>query len=274
MGWYYKDWVGPFYPPGTLQKNFLQLYSLVFDTVEVDSSFYRTPSASMIKQWKDGTPDDFLFTVKFPREISYDGSLQVAADAVNEFEETVRGLGRKLASALILLPPSSKFEHMFDHLKGLLSTLSTDIRYAIEFRHSSWFRQDVYNVLENSNTCFAWSSNRYVETPPVVTGDFIYLRLIGDRTITTFDRVQKDRMSIMKDWVGKMQATSAEKNITGAYVFSNNHFAGFAPETVNTFRRLYGIDEKEWRRLMVEGGRGHGGRWKQMSLGDTHEQPG
>ena len=274
MGWSYRDWVGPFYPAGTSQKDFLQLYSLVFDTVEVDSSFYRTPSSSAIEQWKSRTPDGFIFTLKFPREITYDGRLQARADAVLEFEERVRKLDSKLACVLILLPPYSKFEEMFDRVKVLLNLLSNDIRYAVEFRHSSWFRQEVYDLLWNRGMCFSWSVNQYVETPPVVTCDFTYLRLVGDRSITEFDRVQKDRTGIIKDWAGKMEATAAEKNIADAYVFSNNHFAGFAPETINVFRRLSGADEKEWRRLMLEGGRGRDGRWRQTSLDGIPGQTG
>lgn len=266
MGWSYKDWVGPFYPAGAKPNEFLQLYSKIFDTVEIDSSFYSMPAAKMLERWRKGTPEGFRFTLKVPRKITHEGKLKVDAGIVDEFEEGARKLGEKLSCALILLPPSSRYEQMFDRMQNMLELVSEDLRYAVEFRHGSWFREEVYELLREKKVSFAWSTNQFVETPPEITTDLVYMRFIGHRGITKFDRIQKDRTSELTNWSGKIDSALNGSDIRQALVFSNNHFAGFAPGTINHFRRLSGLDEKEWSRALLES-RGHSnGKWKQTSL--------
>lgn len=266
MGWSYKDWVGPFYPSGAKPKEFLQLYSMIFDTVEVDSSFYNMPPGKMLDSWRKNTPEDFRFTLKVPRKITHEGRLNVNETVVSEFEEGARKLGEKLACVLILLPPSSIYEQMFDRMKNMLELVSGDVRYAVEFRHKSWFRKEVYELLAEKNVCFTWSTNQFVETPPEITTDLVYLRFIGHRGITKFDRIQKDTTSVITDWIGKLDSVLAGNEIRQALVFSNNHFAGFAPGTINHFRKLSGLGEVEWARTLMEGRGGAEGKWKQTSL--------
>lgn len=267
MGWSYNDWIGPFYPRGTQQRDFLSLYSLVFDTVEVDSSFYSMPSYKMIEQWRRRTPENFKFTLKLPRNFTHEGRLLVHPFAVDEFENIALGLGEKLASVLVMLPPSSRFEHMFDQLVRLLDLLSGKIRYAVEFRHRSWFRSEVYEMLSKRNISLAWSSNQYTDTPPELTSDFIYLRFIGDRKLTKFDRVQRDRTVAMGEWLNRVNAAVEEADRV-AYVFSNNHFAGFAPETINTFRLLAGMEERNWRHIISKHLASGEGGWRQTTVDD------
>lgn len=266
MGWSYDDWVGPFYPPGTGQRDFLCLYSLVFDTVEVDSSFYSMPSQPMIEQWKHRTPEDFRFTLKLPKDFTHEGRLLTNQFAMEEFERLALILEPKLACVLVMLPPSSRYEQMFEQLKNLLDTMSNRIRYAVEFRHRSWFRPEVYDLLAERGMSFVWSSNQYVETPPQLTTDFIYLRFIGDRKITKFDRIRRDRTDLMNGWLNRLKIVLEKPNIGHAFVFSNNHFAGFAPETINSFRRLAGLGERDWRRIMSEHNADKQGAPRQTSL--------
>ena len=266
MGWSYDDWVGPFYPPGTGQRDFLRLYSLVFDAVEVDSSFYSMPPQTMIEQWKQRTPENFRFTLKLPKDFTYEGRLLANQFAVKEFERLAMHLEPKLASVLVMLPPSCRYEHMFDQLKNLLDMMSRRIRYAVEFRHMSWFRPEVYELLAERRMCFVWSSNQYVETPPQLTTDFIYLRFIGDRKITKFDRIRRDRTDTMNNWLKRLNTVAEKYKIGQAFVFSNNHFAGFAPATINSFRRLAGLGEREWRAIMSKHDAGRDGGPRQTSL--------
>ncbi|MDH2905630.1 MAG: DUF72 domain-containing protein [Methanomassiliicoccales archaeon] len=266
MGWSYDDWVGPFYPQRSSQRDFLSLYSLVFDTVEVDSSFYRMPSHEMVDQWKSRTPDDFLFTLKLPGIFTHDRRLLVQQSAVEEFENIAKAFGSKLACVLIMLPPWSRFELLFDQLRDMLDLLGTRIRYAVEFRHQSWFRQEVFKFLSDRNICFVWSINKYTESPAELTSDLIYLRFIGDRKITRFDRIQIDRTETIREWQYRLHSSIEENKIRDAYVFSNNHFAGFAPETINTFRRFAGMGEKDWRRIMAERKAGSQGKGRQTGL--------
>lgn len=263
MGWSYDDWVGPFYPQRTPQGDFLRLYSSAFDTVEIDSSFYRMPSARMLEQWRDRTPGEFRFTMKLPRDFTHEGRLLADPIAVEEFEHLAGMLGNKLSCVLILLPPSGRFEHMFDGLSKLVGMLGSGTRYAVEFRNRSWFRSEVYRLLEDHGVALAWSVNQYAESPPVLTTGMIYLRFIGDRSISKFDRVRKDRGEVVGSWAEKVLDAGREYGASAAYVFSNNHFAGFAPGTVNMFRKMAGLQEIRWHESMSGGGEG---RWHQTRL--------
>lgn len=266
MGWSYKDWVGPFYPQGTSQKDYLALYSRAFDTVEVDSAFYRTPAAEVVEKWSRTTPDEFRFSVKFPGKITHDAGLAATEEEISAFESAVMGFGKKLSCILILLPPSSRFEQMFDRLQNIISMLRSGLRYAVEFRHRSWFNEEVYRLLSEKGMSLAWSVNQYADSPPVLTSDFIYLRFIGDRKLTSFGHVQKDRLASLKEWAGNVLRAREESGLRGIYAYSNNHFAGFAPETINTFRGIAGLEQLNWRMAMIDNKRGDGSGHRQKSL--------
>ncbi len=258
-GWSYQDWVGPFYPKDTQPKDFLKLYSSVFNAVEIDSSFYRIPNQFMISRWRKNTPDGFLFTAKFPKKITHDSKLQNVSDTLAYLYRVFGGLGKKLGPLIVQLPPSFKYDKGLPVLQKFISELNGNIRHAIEFRHDSWFRSDIYSLLEKHNISFCWSITQYTETPTEVTANFIYSRMVGDRSITQFTGIQKDRSEQMK----KMEKTieGAIDSVDQAFVFFNNHFAGFGPESVNEFRRLTGLMEMDWTKL-------GGGASRQKGLGE------
>jgi uncharacterized protein YecE (DUF72 family) len=250
-GWSYEDWVGPFYPKETKPKEFLKLYSSVFNAVEIDSSFYRIPNQFMVSQWKKNTPEDFVFCPKFPKKLTHDLKLQNVSSALSFFYKTLAGLGDKLGPLVVQLPPSFKYEKGMPSLTNFVSELKSGFRHAIEFRHDSWFRQDVYKLLESKNLSFCWSITQYVTTPHMVTSDFIYTRMVGERDITKFNEIQKDRSKQMNE------ISSSLKEVVGsvddAFVFFNNHFAGFGPESVNEFRRLLGLMEMDFGKMSSGG---------------------
>jgi len=244
-GWSYKDWQGIFYPKELAAKDYLKYYSGVFDCVEIDSSFYRVPSPFMISQWKANTPPGFLFSPKLPKKITHEKKLENSEAALVYFYSVLSKLGPKLGPIAIQLPPSVKLATHLDILKRFLTQLRPEFRHAIEFRHKSWFAPEVYRLLRDSNVALAWSLNQYVETPPEVTADFVYLRMVGDRELTEFTGIQKDRSEELKRWASTVEENTGK--FESGYVFFNNHFAGFSPESANEFRRLLGLMELEWK---------------------------
>ena len=244
-GWSYKDWVGPFYPRELQSKDYLRFYSKVFDCVEIDSSFYRVPNPFMVNAWKNNTPASFLFSPKLPKKITHDNKLKGSESQLLYFYSVISKLGNKLGPIAIQLPPSIKLSTHLETVKDFLPHLDPNFKHAIEFRHKSWFTPEVYRLLKKSNVAMIWSLNQYVETPPEITSDFVYLRLVGDREITEFSGVQKDRGEEMKRWASTLK-DKADDYGTG-FVFFNNHFAGFSPESANEFRRLLGLMELEWK---------------------------
>jgi uncharacterized protein YecE (DUF72 family) len=243
-GWSYKDWLGPFYPGKLQPKDYLKFYSKVFNCVEIDSSFYRVPNAFMIGQWKNSTPKDFLFCPKLPRKITHENKLKDSESRLIYFYSMLSRLDSKLGPIVVQLPPSIKLATHLETLKGFLPLLNPSFRHAIEFRHKSWFVPEVYRLLEKEKVAMVWSLNQYIETPPEITSDFIYLRLVGDREITDFSGIQKDRSVQMGRWAEVIRdKTDAFES---GFIFFNNHFAGFGPESANEFRRLLGLMRREW----------------------------
>ncbi|MGI0091799.1 MAG: DUF72 domain-containing protein [Nitrososphaerales archaeon] len=253
-GWSYEDWVGPFYPKDSRPKDFLKLYSSVFDTVEIDSSFYRIPNQFMVSQWKKNTPEDFLFCPKFPKKVTHEFKLQNVTSTLTFFYKTLAGLGEKLGPLVIQLPPSFKYDKGMPILSDFISSglKKSGFRHAIEFRHKSWFRDDVYKLLESNNVSLCWSITQYVETPKKLTSDFVYTRMVGEHDdITRFNETQKDRTSQMKEMSSAVK--DAIGSVDDAFIFFNNHFAGFGPESVNEFRRLLGLMEMDYGNIMSRG---------------------
>ena len=257
-GWSYSGWKGPFYPPNLESSEWLGYYSQIFDYVEIDSSFYRIPNQFMVKNWFRKTPDSFRFTAKFPKVITHDKHLVDVDKEVQVFLNNIKPLHKKTLALLIQLPPSMEIMPGLEGLRQLVPLLDKRFRYAIEVRHQSWFQDLAYNFFANNNICMVWSQLAGIRTPPIVTTDFLYIRFIGDRSIDEkdFGKIQKDRISEMNKWAGRIKKVEKEKKggrgggegeeISLAMIAANNHYAGFGPGTANMFRSMVGLPEVSW----------------------------
>jgi uncharacterized protein YecE (DUF72 family) len=243
-GWSYDAWRGHFYPKRLETRRWLEYYSTVFDYVEIDSTFYRTPNRYTTVRWANMTPDNFRFTAKFPQVVTHDTRLGGGLDALLHFFEIMKPLENKLGCLLMQLPPSLKKEEGLKKLERLIPHLWKKYRYALEVRHKSWFDQQVYDLLEKNNICLAWSQLAEIQTPPVITADFIYLRFIGDRSIDAkdFGKIQKDRTKELQYWAGVIKKVKPG----GGFVPANNHYAGFGPATANQFKAMIGQSQVTW----------------------------
>jgi uncharacterized protein YecE (DUF72 family) len=246
-GWSYSSWQGPFYPPTIDNSKWLKYYSQVFDYVEIDSSFYRIPTIFMVKNWYKRSPQNFKFTAKFPKIITHDKRLKAVDKELGQFFESMRPLADKTLALLIQLPPSLHLFEGLERLRDLVPELDTRFRYAVEVRHSSWFQDLAYNFFANNDICMIWSQLAELQTPPILTTDFLYLRLIGDRSIEEkdFGRIQIDRVLEIQKWADNIKAIQDER-IKLAIVTANNHYAGFGPGTANIFRNMLGLPEAKW----------------------------
>lgn len=251
-GWSYADWVGAFYPKDTVPQDYLKLYSRVFDCVEIDSTFYRAPSPAMVQQWYSATPSGFLFAPKLPKRITHDQHLTEISSYLEHFVRTLGQLKEKLGPFVVQLPPSFKLPKHEKALTDFITTLDSQYKFAVEFRHKSWFTPKVEKLLETRNICQVWSVNQYLTTPSNITSDFVYMRFVGDRELTRFGKVQKDQTKSMKAWSKTLREVS--DSVRERLIFFNNHYAGFGPASVNEFRRLMGLVQADWSGLNeVEG---------------------
>ena len=250
-GWSYSSWKGPFYPVDLDNSEWLNYYSHVFDFVEIDSSFYRMPTAFTVKNWLKKTPDNFRFTAKFPKVITHDKRLKNVENELEIFFSQIDPLQEKTSALLIQLPPSLGIVEGLEALREVVPELDNRFRYAVEVRNNSWFQDLAYSFFANNNICMVWSQLAGLRTPPVITTDFLYVRFIGDRRIgeEDFGRIQIDRIAELQYWSDKVKqiTENVADRVELAIVAANNHYAGFGPGTANVFRRLLGISEATWK---------------------------
>ena len=201
----------------------------------------------MVKNWYKRSPQNFKFTAKFPKIITHDKRLKAVDKELGQFFESMRPLADKTLALLIQLPPSLHLFEGLERLRDLVPELDTRFRYAVEVRHSSWFQDLAYNFFANNDICMVWSQLAELQTPPILTTDFLYLRLIGDRSIEEkdFGRIQIDRVLEIQKWADNIKAIPDER-IKLAIVTANNHYAGFGPGTANIFRNMLGLPEAKW----------------------------
>src|SRR5437870_1675994 len=201
----------------------------------------------MVRNWCRNSPQNFRFTAKFPKIITHDKRLKDVDKELERFFEAMRPLGGKTLALLIQLPPSVHIFEGLEKLRDLVPTLDNRFRYAVEVRHSSWFQDLAYNFFANNDICLVWSQLAELQTPTILTTDFLYLRFIGDRSIheKDFGRIQIDRVLEMEKWAEKIMTVQDER-INLAIIAANNHYAGFGPGTANMFRNMLGLPEAKW----------------------------
>ena len=253
-GWSYSSWQGPFYPKEMENRAWLPYYSRIFNYVEIDSTFYNIPSESMVKNWERRTPENFRFTAKFPKIITHEKKFKNVQRELELFYQRMAPLKEKLIALLIQLPPSYKLKEGLEDFSSYNFFFEGEFRYAVEIRHSSWFSDLAYNFFKNNNIAMVWSQMDRLQTPPVVTSDFVYLRLIGDRRLeeNQFDKIRIDRVEEIRNWANKMKEVKQnEKDVKIGIVAANNHYGGYGPGTVDIFRQNMDMEKLSFENVDV-----------------------
>ncbi|MEZ4641850.1 MAG: DUF72 domain-containing protein [Chloroflexota bacterium] len=236
-----------FYPAGMPQHQFLGYYSQRFNAVEMDSTFYATPSVNTVQRWRQITSPHFKITPKVPRHITHDLRLHEAETTFATFLETMRLLGDNLGPIVLQFPPDFTFDEAGALVK-FLPQLPKDLRFAVEFRHMSWHRSETAVLLSQHNLC--WIAADYIHLPKKLhrTTDFLYLRFIGPHgQYASKDRELADKTADLQAWYAQIQPHLAE--VTAVYAFFNNDYAGFSPATCNKFKEIVGVQWEEIRPL-------------------------
>jgi uncharacterized protein YecE (DUF72 family) len=174
-GFSYKEWKPVFYPQDLSDKQFLQYYATKLNSVEIDYTFYRMPNAKTIEGWRNATPENFRFTLKASQQITHRERLKVPSEALEYLLGVVPGLESRLGMILYQLPPFFKSDAQ--KLETFLSVLPRGIAAAFEFRHDSWFNEDVYRLLRKFNVALCIHDADDHTTPMELTAGFTYVRL-------------------------------------------------------------------------------------------------
>jgi len=174
-GYNYPEWKGTFYPATLPASKMLPFYAEQFPTVEINYTFYRAPTEKILQGWHAATPERFKLTLKAPKRITHDARLRDCGDKVRQFLETAAVLGPKLGALLFQLPPNLKKDiALFD---AFLETFPPRVCAAFEFRHPSWFDEEIYERLHARNLALCVADSEKLSTPVVVTADYGYFRL-------------------------------------------------------------------------------------------------
>lgn len=244
QGWNYEGWGDSFYPRGVSNKETLSLYAKVFDTVEIDSTFYAIPSENSVRGWAARTPSGFQFSLKLPSEITHKNRLRDSKDHLLEFTARIRLLKEKLGCVLIQLPPDFHASER-QALSEFLKWLPPDLRFAIEFRDPNWITEHTLALLKEHHVALTLTDSKWIhrelsfQAIENYPADFAYARWLGPRELTDFSRIQIDRSREMKQWADAFQRLKDKANLIFGYF--NNHFQGHSPASSNEFKRLIGL---------------------------------
>jgi uncharacterized protein YecE (DUF72 family) len=244
-GWSYQGWSGTFYPRNLKSQDWLRYYSQIFEITEINSTFYRIPSQEIVRRWNSDTPRHFRFTAKFPSIITHEKRLERVNSEVFSFLSSLIPIHEKVSALVLQLPPSLSFEEAKPRLEELFDILPDDFLYPIEGRHESWFSDDALTYLKQKKHCLVWNDVAKIDNPFPVTANYLYVRLIGDRSIpdSEFGKVSKERKDQIKNWANKLESI---QDVPLAMVMTNNHYEGFGPATANSLRMQLGMNELIW----------------------------
>jgi uncharacterized protein YecE (DUF72 family) len=227
-GWHYDDWRGRFYPEKLPKAQWLEFYAGHFNTLELNNTFYRLPKESVFQKWHDASPEGFIFSVKVSRFITHIKRLKDCEDEVSKFMSRASFLKEKLGPILYQLPPGL---HRDDEiLDDFLSILPQSMRHVIEFRHESWFDEDVFEVLRRYHIGLCAFDMPKLTSPLIATTDFAYIRFHGSDSL--YSSCYSDEE--MKDWAEKIAKLSAK--LEAVYIYFNNDVSGYALENARTIR--------------------------------------
>jgi len=263
QGWNYADWTtkagggSVFYPRGTRADEMLEIYAKVFQTIEVDSTFYAIPPVSVVENWYRKTPADFTFSVKLPQEITHEYSLgEGSYQILDEFSERVLLLKEKLAVVLIQLPP--QFEADKDNaqkLREFLAHLPKELRFAIEFRSRNWMVEWTFEELAKNKVALCLVEGSWIpremmfEAAAKPTADFVYVRWMGERDLMSFDKVARPQDTNLQMWKAELEHLEVNR----IFAYFSNFYEGYAPESVNKLKRLFGQETVEAGELENQG---------------------
>jgi uncharacterized protein YecE (DUF72 family) len=215
-GYNYPEWKGTFYPADLPASKMLPFYAARFPTVEINYTFYRLPTEKMVAAWAAATPDAFRLTLKAPKRITHDRRLRDCAELTQAFCSVAGTLGGKLGVLLFQLAPTFRKDLVvFD---AFLRDLPPGARAAFEFRHASWFDEDMFVRLRDRNLALCIADSERMSTPLVPTADYGYLRL----------RDEGYTPDAIRDWARVIR--THEPTWKDTYVYFKHEEAGRGPE--------------------------------------------
>jgi uncharacterized protein YecE (DUF72 family) len=228
-GWQYKHWRGDFYEAGLAQKRWFDRYATVFDTVEINNSFYRLPEESTFAAWAGRAPRGFLFAVKASRFLTHMKKLKDPEEPVDRFFSRARALGPFLGPVLYQLPPGWKLDR--DRLEHFLQILPRGVSHVIEFREPSWYAAEVFALLEQHRVTLCIHDMPGSASGRMRIGPSVYVRFHG-ASGRYGGSYPDDRLADWAEWLHGERTRGAD-----VFAYFNNDVGGHAPRNALVLRR-------------------------------------
>jgi uncharacterized protein YecE (DUF72 family) len=229
-GWQYKHWRNDFYPAGLAQSRWFAHYTTAFDTVEINNSFYRLPSAETFAKWRDQAPTRFLYAVKASRFLTHMKKLKDPEDPLLRLFENVRELGSRLGPILYQLPPNFgiNLERLEEFLESIhrvagRAQLPRRTAHVLEFREPSWYDERVYELLNRHRVAMCLHDMQRSATERIAVGPCVYVRFHFG-TSKYGGRYDDDRLDGWADWLVERIADGLD-----VFAYFNNDTGGHAP---------------------------------------------
>ena len=248
-------WPGTFYPAGMKSTDYLTYYASQFRTVEIDSTYYGTPSESTVANWYRKTPADFIFAAKIPQIVTHTKVLLNCEPEFDEFIARMSLLGEKLGPLLFQFPHFDKYElsdpeEFLRRLRLFLKRTSElyKLRFVVEVRNTALFNARLADLLGEYKVALALTDLSYMPRPwefapkfNPITADFTYIRWLGNRkgieaVTQSWDKLVVDRRDDLRKWA-ELFRHSIDQHLQ-VYTYANNHYAGNGPQTITLFRQL------------------------------------
>ncbi|MEJ6979582.1 DUF72 domain-containing protein [Pedobacter sp. P351] len=219
-GFHYKHWKGTFYPEDLAHRKWFNHYCQFFNTLELNVTFYRFPRLSFLENWRSKSPEGFRFAVKAPRAITHYKKFIGTTDLITDFYNTIReGLQDKLGCVLFQLPPN--FHYSEDHLAKITSSLDNSFLNVVEFRHASWWTENVYEKLALKNISFCGMSHPTLPHDIISNTSLLYYRMHGEGQLYSSNYENHQLQNFVTE-------IKTKKNIKDAYIFFNNDIHTYA----------------------------------------------
>jgi uncharacterized protein YecE (DUF72 family) len=228
-GWSYPHWRHVFYPDGLPQSRWFQHYASVFDTVELNGTFYGLPSERTVDSWHKQAPPGFRFSAKASRLITHFRRLKGTDDALERYLTRMRRLGDRLGPILYQLAPN--LEKDIPLLRDFLDLLPGDLTHVFEFRNEGWWTKDVFRLLHDHDAAFCVYDMGKTETPVIATSSDFYVRFHGPSSGYAGGYSQ----AALSKWAARIKDL---RGVQTAWVYFNNDTAGHAPKDAQRLHDL------------------------------------